>query len=706
MKITERFFLSKVARRFFILFVFCTLIPIAVLSAVTFFQVKEELYRQGRIALQYLTKYTGMAVFERLLLLETEMQIAAAQYIGRDETPSRATFRKEVTSKALLTLFSAMSVVQDGRIVQEWIGPSVSVSILDEAVFQQALSQRRTVIYTDGGSAGPPGVYMVRLISETHPEWGFLVGRINTQYLWGHGENASVMPYMTELSILNTSQEILYSSFPGGARRPEPERKHGFNGASASFDYQWNGNEYLACYWTLFLQSHFSGDNWTVVLSQDKKEVLAPMRFFKQMFPLVLLLSFWVVLLISVFSIRKNLVPLEKLKAGTLRIAERDFKTRVDVESGDEFEELAESFNLMTGKLDRQFRALTAIGEIDRMILSSLETDRIIEIVLTRMQEIIPCQSVMVCLLEGFPVKMIRYRMDGRLNKEGFPVSPADLRIVGSRSDHLILDKHGEIPPFLFPALDHGADSVLIFPVFLQGNLTGLIVIGVQSGKEFSASDIDEARQMADHVAIALSKAELINELDRHNWGTMMALARTVDAKSPWTAGHSERVTDLALKIARKLGVPATEIDILHRACLLHDIGKVGIPLAILDKEELLSEEEFEKIKEHPRSGARILEPIGSYEKVIPIVIQHHERYDGSGYPFGYAGPAINHGARILAVADVYDSLFNNRPYRKGWPQTEVIQYIRQQAGIHFDPDVVRAFLEVIDGDRGGEGPC
>ncbi len=698
MKINRQFFLGKVARRFFLLFVFCTLIPILALSAITFYEIKDELNEQSRSSLQYLTKYTGMAIFERLLLLETQMQILAADYGSGVGESAPAHQRQEEALKSFLNLFSVLSVVRDGHSVQDIIGESSSLP--DLRAVEPDVSHGGTVLFTEGEPPTPIRVYMARLISERHPEWGVLLGQVNTEYLWGHGEGASVMPYMTEFSVMSASKRLLYSSLPEYDRQLEAELKHHFRATSASFDYRLGDMEYLASYWTLFLQSHFSGENWVVVLSQDKEAVLAPFRFFKQMFPLVLLLSFWVVLLISVFSIRKNLVPLEKLKAGTLRIAQRDFKSQVEVNSGDEFEDLARSFNLMTGKLDRQFHALTTIGEIDRMILSSLETDRIIEIVLTRMREIIPCESVMACLLEPDAGTMVRYRIHDGLRKEDYPISPEELQPIAAQTQYLILPNSHQFPPFLVPALGSDTVAVLVFPVFLQEVLSGMIAIGVRSVSEFQESDIDEVRQIADHVAIALSKADLINELDQLNWGTMMALARTVDAKSPWTAGHSERVTDLALEIARSLGVPPAEIDILHRACLLHDIGKVGIPAAILDKREALSEQEMSKIKEHSRSGARILEPIGSYEKVIPIVLQHHERFDGSGYPLGYRGADITYGARILAVADVYDSLFNDRPYRTGWSQSEVIHYIRQHAGIHFDPDVVSAFLEVIEKTR------
>ncbi|MGH7423764.1 MAG: HD-GYP domain-containing protein, partial [Candidatus Methylomirabilales bacterium] len=218
----------------------------------------------------------------------------------------------------------------------------------------------------------------------------------------------------------------------------------------------------------------------------------------------------------------------------------------------------------------------------------------------------------------------------------------------------------------------------------------------------FSQEDLTQARQLADQVAVALSNARLIEELDQLNWGTLNALARTIDAKSPWTAGHSERVTELALKIGRKLELGSKELEALHRGGLLHDIGKIGIPAVILDKAGRLTEQEALIMREHPRKGARILEPIPAYAEVIPIVLQHHEWFDGTGYPDGLAGEAISLGGRIFAVADVYDALTSDRPYRAGLGRERAIESIEQGAGRQFDPRVVEAFLAVMATEETG----
>ena len=203
-------------------------------------------------------------------------------------------------------------------------------------------------------------------------------------------------------------------------------------------------------------------------------------------------------------------------------------------------------------------------------------------------------------------------------------------------------------------------------------------------------------RQLTDQVAVALANTHLVEELDALNWGALTALARAVDAKSPWTAGHSERVTSMGIRIGDELKLAPDEIDILHRGGLLHDVGKIGVLAAILDKPGKLTDEEYEVMKQHPAIGANILQPIAAYADVIPIVRQHHERWDGSGYPDGLAHKQIHFFARIFAVADVYDAMVSDRPYRAGFPVENVIQTIVESSGSHFDPEVVDAFLRAM----------
>jgi len=193
---------------------------------------------------------------------------------------------------------------------------------------------------------------------------------------------------------------------------------------------------------------------------------------------------------------------------------------------------------------------------------------------------------------------------------------------------------------------------------------------------------------------------EVNKRLDQLSQGALTALARAIDAKSEWTAGHSERVTQLGLKLGRVLEISREEQDNLYRGGLLHDIGKIGTPAQIINKNSRLTDQEYNTIREHPRTGLRILEPIKAFADLLPIVGQHHEKFDGSGYPDGLAGEAINFNARILAVADVFDALSSERPYRAAMKPDQVFRIIKDDSGSHFDPIVVDALANVLEKER------
>ncbi len=194
--------------------------------------------------------------------------------------------------------------------------------------------------------------------------------------------------------------------------------------------------------------------------------------------------------------------------------------------------------------------------------------------------------------------------------------------------------------------------------------------------------------------------ASTIHALEQLDIATLTAFARAIDANSPWTGGHSERVTALALRIAHTMGLHAKDLQIVHRGGLLHDIGKIGTPPAILNKPGRLEVWENEIMQNHVNVGIRILEPIDCFQDMLCVVAQHHEHFDGSGYPAGLAGEQISLHARIVAVADAYDALTSDRPYRKGVREEKAIEILKGNSGTQFDPKVVEALLAVASKSR------
>ena len=696
MKIELTFLRSKVARRIFGLFIFCALVPILALAFISFTQVTEQLHSQSQRRLHQSSKALGMSIIERLSFLENELRAFSSVFnASRQASTPRPT---EEYSEHLKQRFKGLALITDsGR----WIPFFGHIDNPAEQSEQerQHLGSGKTLLVTQSRGDNRLRIYMMRAVDPQDPKRGTLCGEINSMYLWGLSEH-NTLPAMTEFCVLDRFNHVIYSTIPLTASFHEKTFEMA-RSASGRFAWRDEGREYLASFWEIFLKSNFFYPKWTIALSVSKDYIFAPMAYFKKIFPLIILLSFWVVFLLSVIQIRRTMLPLESLKDGTRRIAMRDFDTRVRVTSGDEFEELGASFNDMAKQLDRQFNALTTMAEIDRAILSFLDTEKIVGTVIAHMHEFFSYDSVSVTLLDSQGKNPARTYIGGHESGvvnliDDIEITPEEVEKLIDNREIVSINADKDLPPFLAPFTRNGINSLQVLPLFIKQNLAGIIALGSLDSSAPDQEDLHQARQLADQVAVALSNAQLIEELDLLNWGTLTALARAVDAKSPWTAGHSERVTENALKIAKALGLSDSELEDLHRGGLLHDIGKIGIPASILDKPGKLSDEERRMIQEHPRKGERILEPIAAYAHVVPIVLQHHEWLNGKGYPDGLAREDISLGARILAVADVFDALISDRPYRKGMELKRTLEIIKQESGTQFDPKVVQAFLEVI----------
>jgi putative nucleotidyltransferase with HDIG domain len=428
------------------------------------------------------------------------------------------------------------------------------------------------------------------------------------------------------------------------------------------------------------------------------------MKNFTTLFPPVVLLAVWLVLLFSIIQIRRVLVPLEELRKGTKRIAKRDFDSRVRVESDDEFEELAGSFNTMATQLDRQFTALSTMAEIDRVILGTLNTREIVDTLLARIPEIVSCECVGITLPRTKEIDQVRTHLSNEglhndLVNEVFDLQASEVEVLADHPDGALVASKN-FPVFLTPLVARGIESAWVLPIFLETKLSAVLALGYKQPAAPNEEDKAQIHQLADRVAVALSNIGLLEELDQLSWGALVSLARAIDAKSPWTRGHCERAAEMAVKIGQVFELGPKELDDLHRGALLHDIGKIAVPKSVLDKTGKLTDEEKEIMQEHPRKGARILEANTDYKGIIPVVAQHHEWWDGTGYPYKLAGEGIELSARIYSVADVYDALVSDRPYRKGLTRQEVVEYIKDKSGRQFDPHVVQAFLKVMEKEK------
>lgn len=352
---------------------------------------------------------------------------------------------------------------------------------------------------------------------------------------------------------------------------------------------------------------------------------------------------------------------------------------------------------------EREFEVTRILHNTDKAILSTTDKQEMIKLCITNCKALVDADYISIASLDPeknefkleassfFNLLSIyerRIPFDSTILKSA--ISSRVSRYCPDIMDEDLLQGDGWLK-------DKNIKSIIIIPLIAKGEPIGVLNIGSLKKNRFGPRDIELSEQYALQIAIALDNANLYEGMQSLFMNTVTSLSAAMDAKSPWTQNHSTGASTYAIAIARELGLDETFIDELKLAVLLHDIGKIGIDNTILNKQSRLSEEEFRIVKEHPLKGAGILGPIKELKEIIPIIRHHHEWWDGTGYPYGLAGNMIPLGARILCVADAFDAMTAERPYRKGLTLEEAKQELIRFAGSQFDPTVVDAFIKVIN---------
>ncbi|MBI1953222.1 MAG: HD domain-containing protein [Candidatus Omnitrophica bacterium] len=233
----------------------------------------------------------------------------------------------------------------------------------------------------------------------------------------------------------------------------------------------------------------------------------------------------------------------------------------------------------------------------------------------------------------------------------------------------------------------------------VEEEVMGVIRVRGKLKGSFGSLDQEILTTLAEQAVVAIRNAQMYERQEKITWGTIKSLSAILDGMdthAPHGVSNPKVLSEVALAIGRKLRLSESQEGPLQYAAWLHDAGRVGIPQEILKKTEKLAPEEFAKIREHPVKGAHFLQSIEILEPAIPIILHHHERYDGTGYPKGLAKEGIPLGARILAVANAFEAMVSERPYRKAMSVGQAAQEIAAHAGTQFDPQVVEGFLELV----------
>lgn len=235
--------------------------------------------------------------------------------------------------------------------------------------------------------------------------------------------------------------------------------------------------------------------------------------------------------------------------------------------------------------------------------------------------------------------------------------------------------------------------DMVCVPVKTKDKVIGVLEAINRKNGIFDEEDKEALTSLANQVAVAIENANLYQELREVFYGTAQALAETIEKRDPYTGGHTKRVMNYSIAIGKAMGLSKKEIEDLRLAAILHDVGKIGVRDNILLKEDRLDPEELEKMNMHPQYGADILNHVKKLKDIIPGVRGHHERIDGKGYPDNLKDGDIPTIARIIAVADTFDAMTTDRPYRKAMSSETALEELRKNSGIQFDKDVVEAFI-------------
>lgn len=421
----------------------------------------------------------------------------------------------------------------------------------------------------------------------------------------------------------------------------------------------------------------------------------------------ILLVVFGVVL--GGFFARRLTYPLTELSEAALRFAQGDYHHRNRVTQHDELGFLGKTLNFMAEKVDKHIqeieyrsRTMEAMNRIDKTVLGSLFDPKVVDLVAEIVAGFLGSGAVVLAIpdekarvyrlsvfqSQGGPEDIVPHRevpFDG--GPETHPLSTRgfeEIRVVGQRGLPHELGR--------FVSLSEG--TLLHAPLMGSTGYQGSCLVVDPQKSGYSGAEKEAIRMLADQVGVAMQNARVYREKEDLLLEILLSLTRAIDAKSRWTGGHSGRVAEFALTLGRAAGLNETELDRLKMSGHLHDIGKLATPESILDKPGSLTPEEYAVIQKHPEDGARIVGPVDAQDLLVPGILHHHERWDGKGYPGKLAGEEIPLQARILCIADVWDAISADRPYRSGMPLEKAVAFMEANKGQMFDPRLLDLFIK------------
>jgi diguanylate cyclase (GGDEF)-like protein len=516
---------SRFGRRLFLLFVGCAVAPIAVVAAMSYGHVARELRSQSERRLHQANKALGLAIYERLLLLDATLKSIPPQVLLQLQAEEHRNEPRERAASGMLNAgvdllasrrFLALEFEGDDGRRMRVFGELTAHPPLTRAD-RENLRLGLPLIMSVHDDSISSRTFMLRRVERRGLVRGTLVGEVSPDFLWA-ALAASMPSPTTMVSVVDDSDHVLFRSTqadlvtqsdPITEAAPLPRSPAPPDSVAPPF---------VSSSWPILLDEVFAAPTWTLVLSETEEEVLGPVARFSRTFIWVVLLSALGVLLVTGSQIRRSLLPLVELREGTRRIAQRDFASRVSVESRDEFEELASSFNAMAGQLGRQFQALSMAAELDRAVLSATDVASIVDTLLARTRDVFPCHMVGVTLVGpdgGKSMSGVVYDYcDDIRHSTRVELHSDEVQDLLDGPD-LVLRDAGDaaLPGYLDPMLRLEPRSVLTLPLRFRRQLVGIFTVGDRSALQADPEDQVQLRRLADQVAVALANAQMLEQV-------------------------------------------------------------------------------------------------------------------------------------------------------------------------------------------------
>jgi len=372
--------------------------------------------------------------------------------------------------------------------------------------------------------------------------------------------------------------------------------------------------------------------------------------------------------------------------------------TRVKKELEELSNKLEERVRFRTLELKKSKDQLSVLYQISRTISSTLKLDDILQTILDFSIKISGADRGSIMLLDKkkriFFIKIPYSKSEKNIDKITFAENENTIGWVVKNKKFLYIedlenDKHFSKIKIILRQIK----QLLIIPIIVEDKVIGVINL---ENTSLNPDTIDLLRSFSEGAAVAINNARLYQKIQDSYFEIAKALSQAIEAKDPYTHGHSARVVEYTVLIAQKLDLQEEEKELLKYAAMLHDIGKIGVRGIVLNNPKGLTGEEYDEIKKHPLVGESIIKPIELLQPIRPLIKHHHEWYNGKGYPDGLSGENIPLGARILAVADAYDAMKSDRPYRKALTEETAIQELKRGNGTQFEPKIVEVFLEIL----------